>query len=138
MNSRKWIYLAAVMLAAAALWRLGADHPDGAGAAQRAFDHQVSGVVITVPGRVERILDDDVRPPRHQRFIIRSTRGQTLLVAHNLELAPRVPLKLGDRVTVRGEYEWNAEGGVLHNTHRAPRGGSSGWIRLERTKRAYR
>jgi hypothetical protein len=138
MSSRKWVYLAAVILAAAALWRLGADHGDGARAAQRAFERRVSGVTLTVPGRVERTVDDDTRPPRHQRFIIRTTRGQTLLVAHNLELAPRVPLKAGDRVTVRGEYEWNAEGGVLHNTHRAPRGGSSGWIRLEPTERLYR
>jgi len=84
--------------------------------------------VLTVPGAVERILADDAHPPRHQRFLLRPARGQTLLIAHNLEIARRVPIQVGDQVTVRGEYEWNEEGGLLHNTHFRGRG-PCGWIR---------
>jgi len=84
-------------------------------------------------GTVERVLRDDTRPPRHERFIVRvdGAEGQTILVAHNIDLAPRVPLAPGDSVSLRGEYEWNAEGGVVHETHHAtsPRAGSSGWVR---------
>lgn len=128
----------AIILAAAALWRFSAGRSDGARAAQRAYECRTSGVVLTVPGEVERTLEDDQRPPRHQRFIIRTATGQTLLVSHNVDLAPRVPVRTGDRVTVRGEYEWNSKGGLLHNTHSRPRGGGLGWIRLERTGRLYR
>ena len=125
-------------MAAVALWRFSADQSDGARAAQRAFERRVSGIVLTVPGEVERLLDDDNLAPRHQRFIIRTALGQTLLVSHNLELAPRVPVRLGDQLTVRGEYEWNDKGGLLHETHWRPRGRWSGWVRLERTGRIYR
>ena len=48
----------------------------------------------------------------------------TVMIAHNIDRAPRVPFKKGDDVTFRGEYVWNAQGGVVHWTH-DPRG----WIR---------
>ena len=127
----------ALIPAIAGLWGCRARQADGALAAQRAFEHRLSGVVLTVPGVVERVLDDDARPPRHQRFILRTSGGQTLLVSHNLELAPRAPVTAGDEVTVRGEYEWNDKGGLLHNTHARTRGGAGGWIRLARSGRTY-
>ena len=137
MKSRRWIYLI-LILAAAGLWALRANRADGARAAERAFKHHVSGLMLAVPGVVGRILDDDPQPPRHQRFVIRTARGQTLLVAHNLELAPRAQVRVGDEVVVRGEYEWNDEGGLLHDTHSRARGGPSGWIRVRRSGRVYR
>jgi hypothetical protein len=68
----------------------------------------------------------------HERFLVRVEGGPSVLVAHNLELAPRVPLALGDSVEVRGVYEWNDKGGVIHWTHRDPDGRhEAGWIRHE-------
>ncbi|MEI6726032.1 MAG: DUF3465 domain-containing protein [Actinomycetes bacterium] len=87
---------------------------------------QGSGVVI-------RVLPDDTEGGRHQRFILRLASGQTLLVAHNIDIAPRVPdLKVGDTVAFEGAYEWNAEGGTIHWTHHDP-GGSHvpGWLRRD-------
>ena len=81
-------------------------------------------------GVVERILRDDAKPPRHQRFILR-IQEQSILVAHNIDLAPRVPVKKGDTIAFRGEYVWNEQGGLVHYTHRKGRGrdaGGGGWI----------
>jgi hypothetical protein len=53
------------------------------------------------------------------------------LVAHNIDLAPRIEgLAVGDTLEVFGQYEWNERGGVIHWTHHDPRGGhEAGWIR---------
>ena len=78
---------------------------------------------MDIEGRVSRILPDDRDGSRHQRFILRTFSWHTVLVAHNIDLAPRLEgLKEGDRVSLRGEYEWNPEGGVVHWTHRDPGG----------------
>lgn len=88
-----------------------------------------SGVWTTIEGRVKRTLADDNEGSRHQRFIVQDNNGNTVLVAHNIDLAPRVPLAEGDVVTLQGRYEWNAKGGVLHWTHADPNGRiEGGWI----------
>ncbi len=91
-----------------------------------ASDTQVQGA-----GIVSRILPDDNQGSRHQRFILHLKSGQTLLVAHNIDLAPRVDnLKKGDVVEYSGEYKWNPEGGLVHWTHRDPTGRHvAGWLK---------
>lgn len=111
--------------------------PAGAGAvapaesaARRAFEGERSGVWLRAKGEVARILRDDREGRRHQRFILRLTDGQTLLISHNIGLAPRVPVRIGDEAEVLGRYEWNPRGGVVHWTHRDPAGRKAGgWIR---------
>lgn len=103
---------------------------DGDAAVEQAFDSKQSGRVYEVAGVVDRELADDREGSRHQRFIVRLESGQTLLIAHNIDLARRVPLAVGDRVEIRGEYEWTERGGLLHWTHHDPRGRRpGGWIR---------
>lgn len=105
----------------------------GAGdAVARAFREQRSGVWLETAGEVIRILADDTKGSRHQRFIVQVDGGPTLLVSHNIDLAPRLELAEGDRVEARGLYEWNDRGGVLHWTHHDPDGRrQGGWIRHE-------
>ena len=86
-------------------------------------------------GRVIRILRDDTIGSRHQRFIIRMDDGTTPLVAHNIDVAPRVPVDVGDQVRVRGALEDNPQGGVLHRTHLDPQGDDpDGWIEHHRRR----
>ncbi len=102
----------------------------GDGAITAAFRDRRSDVIIESTGTVDRELADDRDGSRHQRFILRLATGQTLLVAHNIDLAPRVPLAVGDEVEFRGEYEWTDRGGVLHWTHHDPNGRrAGGWLR---------
>jgi hypothetical protein len=103
----------------------------GHSALEAAFSSHASGIQIEGRGLVEKILSDDNRGSRHQRFIVRTGSGQTILIAHNIDLAPRVSeLHEGDEVLFNGEYEWNPKGGVLHWTHHDPSGRhSAGWIK---------
>ncbi|MCG9746399.1 DUF3465 domain-containing protein [Shewanella sp. Isolate8] len=96
----------------------------------QAFEQKQSGLQIQGEGKVIRLLGDDTKGSRHQRFIVRLASGQTLLVAHNIDLAPRIAdLKVGDRVGFFGEYEWNNRGGVIHWTHKDPNGHHpAGWL----------
>lgn len=94
------------------------------------FADERSGEMVTVSGTVERTLPDDREGSRHQRFIVRLEDGMTVLVGHNIDLAPRVPLDEGDAIEVRGQYEHNDQGGVLHWTHHDPdKRHAEGWIR---------
>jgi len=96
-----------------------------------------SGQQVKGSGRVVRILADDNDGSRHQRFILEMSSGQTLLVAHNIDLAPRISsLSTGDTVAFYGEYETNTQGGVIHWTHHDPQGRhAAGW--LEHRGRRY-
>tara|TARA_B110000037_G_scaffold142168_1_gene160853 strand:- start:483 stop:893 length:411 start_codon:yes stop_codon:yes gene_type:complete len=82
----------------------------------RQSDTQVSG-----DGTVLQLLRDDTIGSQHQRFIIELKSGHTILVAHNIDIAPKVlHLKNGDNIGFSGEYEWTPQGGVLHWTHKDP------------------
>ncbi len=90
-----------------------------------------AGQWVQLDATVSRLLSDDNEGSRHQRFIIKLEGKQTLLVAHNIDLAKRVPLQNGDNLSLRGRYEPNNRGGVVHWTHHDPRGGSGGWIEFQ-------
>jgi len=98
---------------------------------KQAYASQQSDVQVQGTGTVTRLLRDDTTGSRHQKFILRLASQQTILVAHNIDLAPRINnLKVGDWVTFYGEYEWNKKGGVLHWTHRDPNNRHThGWLK---------
>ena len=92
-----------------------------------------AGQQVSGSGTVIRILSDDNSGSRHQRFILQLGPGRTLLIAHNIDLAPRVAsLREGDTVSFYGEYEPNDKGGVVHWTHSDPQGRHvAGWLEHE-------
>ncbi|MBD3811488.1 MAG: DUF3465 domain-containing protein [Betaproteobacteria bacterium] len=98
---------------------------------EHAFTHRIDNLQVAGQGTVVKLLPDDASGSRHQRFILRLASGRTLLVAHNIDLAPRIEtLQMGDTVAFYGEYEWNPKGGVIHWTHHDPQGRhASGWIK---------
>lgn len=97
------------------------------------YDKADSGEWIEDSGYVRRLLSDDNDGSKHQRFIIDLRDRQSLLIAHNIEVANRVPVGMGDRVWFRGMYEYNDLGGLVHWTHHDPLGiEDGGWIRFRR------
>ncbi len=81
-------------------------------------------------GKIVHKLKDDLSGSRHQKFLISPSSDITLLVAHNIDLASRVPIEKGDTISLYGRYEWNNKGGVMHWTHHDPIGKKKGgWIR---------
>ncbi len=97
----------------------------------RAFATRASGIQVEGEGKVIRVLPDDMNGSRHQRFIVELASGQTLLFAHNIDIAPRVDgLQVGDSVGFNGEYIWNEKGGVVHWTHHDPQNRhAAGWLK---------
>jgi hypothetical protein len=98
----------------------------------RPYGKSDTGNWVEGRGVVRRLLsDDDDHGARHQRFVLRLGNRQTLLIAHNIEIAERIPLGVGDRVRFRGIYEWNDLGGLVHWTHHDPHGAEDGgWLRF--------
>ena len=92
---------------------------------------KISDAQVQDSGKVVKILADDNRGSRHQKFLVRIASGQTLLFAHNIDLAPRIAdIQVGDFVRFRGEYVYNPKGGVVHWTHLDPQGRHfGGWIK---------
>jgi hypothetical protein len=95
-----------------------------------AFSNHRSNIQVSGQGVVIRLLPDDNSGSRHQKFIIKLASDQTLLITHNIDLAPKISsLREGDSVQFYGEYEWNEKGGILHWTHRDPSGSHvDGWL----------
>jgi len=101
-----------------------------------AFRTHTSNIQVCQKGIIINILKDDIKGSRHQRFIIKLENGQTLLIAHNIDIANRISkIKINKEIIFYGEYEWNNKGGVIHWTHRDPDGNHiNGWIKYEGNK----
>lgn len=98
---------------------------------QSAFDNRRSKIQIQGEGIVYLIFPDDLKGSRHQNFLLRLSTGLSLLIAHNIDLAPRIPnIRAGDTVQFYGVYEYNEKGGVVHWTHHDPAGRHiGGWLK---------
>jgi len=111
------------ILAALLLVGCGASQPDNAAALSDIASGR-GGREVLVQGTVERVFRPSYGPDgEHEQFLIGiSSAGQRadIFVAHNVGIAPYVPLRTGDDVTVKGDLEIDAAGPVIHWTHHDP------------------
>ncbi len=135
----KNLILISALMAGAYFWFSDGNHQDiPSGAAEQSlsgpssFGHADSNRQVQSEGVVVKVLPDDNHGSRHQKFLLELSSGQTILIAHNIDLAPRIsPITEGDVVAFNGEYEWNEKGGVVHWTHRDPNGRhEAGWLKV--------
>lgn len=98
-------------------------------------DHS-SDQQIYQEGKIVKLLQDDTDGSPHQKFIVKLKNDITLLVSHNIDLSTRIPdLEQGETIVFKGEYEWNKKGGVVHWTHKDPKGNHPGGFLLYRGKK---
>jgi hypothetical protein len=88
-----------------------------------------SHVEVVADGTVTRVLG--IAPGRvspHEGFLLRLNSGcrLTVRVEANTDFTGNFALAPGDRAVVKGEYEYYPLGGVIHWTHRDPRGRHEG------------
>ena len=97
----------------------------------QAYKNRQSDIQVRGSGIVVRTLPDDTDGSRHQKFIVKITQDFTILIAHNIDLAPKIEtLRRGDQISFSGEYEYNNRGGVVHWTHHDPgKRHQDGWLK---------
>ncbi len=72
---------------------------NGVDTVKAAYEQRQSNVQVQGRGRVKTILRDDNDGSRHQKFILVLKNGLSILVAHNIDLAPKISnLNKGDIV----------------------------------------
>lgn len=134
----KNLILIAVLLVGAYFWLGDGNHADISTTSETktlsgpsSFGQGDSNRQVQGDGVVVKVLPDDNEGSRHQKFILQLSSGQKILIAHNIDLAPRISsISPGDTIAFNGEYEWNEKGGVVHWTHHDPNGRhEGGWLK---------
>ena len=88
-----------------------------------------SRVEVVANGTVTRVLGVQAgKESPHEGFLMRLASGCAVVVRveANTDFTGPIPLAPGEHVAVKGEYEYYRLGGVIHWTHRDPRGRHEG------------
>jgi len=110
---------------------------DGNAAIYNAWLTQHSHLEVTASGVIARDLGTRSGVSgTHEGFLLHlsgaSGRGLTVRVEANVDFTGLMPIAAGEPVVVRGEYEFDSRGGVIHWTHRDPRGRHpDGYIQIQ-------
>jgi hypothetical protein len=89
------------------------------------FSGQGSKQEVLAQGEIVDMLGMQTGPSgEHEGFLLKLTGDCDLLVRveTNVGITGPVPLHSGETVVVKGEYEYEAAGGVIHWTHHDPEG----------------
>ncbi|HEV7179255.1 MAG TPA: DUF3465 domain-containing protein [Candidatus Baltobacteraceae bacterium] len=90
---------------------------------------QQSHAEVVASGKIVDVLGTRGGPSGgHEGYLLHLESGCDTLVRveTNVDLTGPVPLRSGEAVVVKGEYEYTPLGGVIHWTHRDPRGRHEG------------
>jgi hypothetical protein len=119
----------ATLAAAVALHACAATEPADDPALCSAYEAGRSHVEVVADGTVTRTLGvQQGRVSPHEGFLMRLSSACSVIVRVevNTDFTGPIPLERGQQVLVKGEYEYYPLGGVIHWTHRDPRGRHAG------------
>lgn len=72
---------------------------------------------------VTKVLPDDNDGLPHQKWAAKMSNGQEVTIVYNSDMGERVPLHIGDKFGVGGEFIWTGKtGGLVHWVHEDPKG----------------
>jgi hypothetical protein len=105
----------------------GAAPPSANAEIYAAWRQHRSPLEVTASGTVVKVLGIRSGPSgRHEGFLVHLSGNEahdiTIRVEDNVDLTGPIPLHSGDDVEIRGEYIFDPRGGIVHYTHRDPRG----------------
>ncbi|BDE06882.1 hypothetical protein WPS_21580 [Vulcanimicrobium alpinum] len=88
-----------------------------------------AGTVLTLP----RFFHGKHSRYEHEQFDCRDARGATFRVIDNVTIGPRIPVRPGDHVTVKGELVHDRGAPpIVHFTHHDPwKTHEDGFVRLD-------
>lgn len=66
---------------------------------------------------VTKLLPDDTRGLPHQKWEAKLSNGARITIVYNLDMGRRVPVEVGKRFSVGGEFIWTKFGALIHWTH---------------------
>lgn len=67
---------------------------------------------------VTKLLPDDRNGLKHQKWEARLSNGEVIQVVYNSDMGDRVPVKIGDKFGVGGQFVWGRQRmGVMHWLH---------------------
>jgi uncharacterized protein DUF3465 len=69
---------------------------------------------------VSNILPDDTKGLPHQKWQAKLSNGTTITLIYNSDMGVRVPVKVGDKFAVGGQYIQTPGGGLVHWLHDDP------------------
>lgn len=70
---------------------------------------------------VVKLLPDDTQGLPHQRWYVRLSNGAQVFCVYNLDMGGKIPLKVGDRIAIGGEFKMTNVGPLMHWLHDDPR-----------------
>ena len=69
-----------------------------------------------------KILPDDTQGLPHQKWQARLSNGAIITVVYNSDMGERVPIQVGEKFDVGGEFIWTGNSGLIHWVHDDPKG----------------
>lgn len=71
---------------------------------------------------VSRLLPDDKAGLPHQRWYVKLSNGAEVFAVYNIDLGQRIPMKIGDVMSLGGEFKMTNVGPLIHWLHYDPSG----------------
>ena len=99
----------------------------------RAYQERVSGLQLSVSGKITHVFPSPETGDQHQKFIVQLDAGQSVMVIHNRALGSAIDgLLEGETIEVFGEYQWDQGGGIIRRTHQDPASHrQAGWVKYK-------
>ena len=70
---------------------------------------------------VTKILPDDTSGLPHQKWQASLSNGSVITVVYNSDMGARVPVHIGDKFSVGGQFIWAGNSGLIHWVHDDPK-----------------